>query len=41
MNIDLEKLVKEYGSNYDLGQKVREIYWKNEEDLQGNRVSQK
>ena len=41
MNIDLEKLIKKYGNNYDLGQKIREIYWNNEEDLQRTRLSQR
>ena len=40
MNIDLEKLVKKYGNDYALGQKIREIYW-NEKDLQRTRLSQR
>lgn len=40
MTIDLKKLIKQYGNNYDLGQKVRELYWKNEKNLQRTRLSQ-
>ena len=37
MNVDLEKLVKKYGNDYDLGKEIREIYW-NEKDLQRTRI---
>tara|TARA_R100001530_G_scaffold110946_1_gene78175 strand:- start:327 stop:440 length:114 start_codon:yes stop_codon:yes gene_type:complete len=37
VKIDIEKLVKKYGSNYDLGKEVRKLYW-HEKDLQRDRI---
>ena len=39
MKIEIENLVKKYGSNYELGKKVRELYW-HEKDLQRDRIQQ-
>ena len=40
MKIEIENLVKKYGNNYELGKKVRELYWKHEENLQRDRIPQ-
>lgn len=33
MNYDIEKLVKKYGNDYELGKRIRRIYWKIIKDI--------